>query len=198
MRIIGLTGGIGSGKSTVTGFLAEQGAVIVELDKLGHEVLERKEVRERLIEEFGKDILTGGGDIDRAGLGRLVFNNSELLARLNRITHPFIDDMVNEKIEEFRRNGVGVAVLAAAALLEAGRAWQADELWITVAPEEAVLKRLAGRTGYSGEESKARINSQMSNEERVKQADVVIDTDCTLDELKERVGMEWGKLLERL
>ncbi len=198
MKTIGLTGGIGSGKSTVAGFLAEQGAVIVELDKLGHEVLERKEVRERLVEEFGRDILTGGGDIDRAGLGRLVFNNSELLARLNRITHPFIDAMVNEKIEEFRRNGVKVAVLAAAALLEAGRAWQADELWITVAPEEAVLKRLSGRTGYSGEESKARINSQMPNEERVKQADVVIDTDCTLDELKARVAAEWQKLLERL
>ncbi|MBA7704297.1 Dephospho-CoA kinase [subsurface metagenome] len=101
-------------------------------------------------------------------------------------------------MEEYRREGVEVVVLEAAALLDAGRASQVDEIWVTVAPEAVVLKRLAERTGYSEEESKARIRSQMSGEERIRQADLVIDTDCSLDELKARVATEWQKLLKRL
>ncbi len=199
MKVIGLTGGIGSGKSTVAQFLAELGAVIVDMDRVGHKTLKSgSETRERIVSEFGKDILTDGGDIDRARLGRLVFNNPEALSRLNRIVHPVIDSIVNSKIKEYRREGVEVVVLEAAAMLEAGRASQVDEIWVTAAPEKAVLQRLAGRTGYSEEESKARISSQMSGEERVKQADVVIDTYCSLDELKARVVAEWQKLMTRL
>ncbi|MCK4273514.1 MAG: dephospho-CoA kinase, partial [Dehalococcoidales bacterium] len=119
-------------------------------------------------------------------------------SRLNRIVHPVIDSMVNSKIKEYRREGVAVVVLEAAAMLEADRASQVDELWVTVAPEATVLKRLAERVGYSEEESKARIHSQISSEERLKQADVVIDTDCTLDELETRVVVEWQKLMTRL
>jgi dephospho-CoA kinase len=197
MKIIGLAGGIGSGKSTVAKFLAERGAVIVDLDKLGHEALKQKEVREQLVKEFGKGILGSDGDIDRAAIGRLVFNSPEALARLNRIVHPVIDAMVERKISDYRRRGAGVVVLEAAAMVEAGRAWQVDELWVTVAPEEVVLKRLTEDKGYAETEAKARIRSQMPHEERVKQADVVIDTDCTLDELKARVAAEWERLLER-
>ena len=82
-------------------------------------------------------------------------------------------------------------------MLEAGRASQVDEIWITVAPESAVLQRLSGRSGYSEEESKARIHAQLSNEERIKHADVVIDTDCSLDELKARVVVLWHQLQAR-
>lgn len=199
MKVIGLTGGIGSGKSTVAQFLAELGAVIVDLDKVGHEVLKSEgAVRERIVSEFGKDILTVGGDIDRARLGKLVFNNPEALARLNKIVHPVIDNLVNIKIEEYRRVGVDVVVLEAAAMLEADRAPQVDELWVTVAPEATVLNRLVERPDLSEEESKARIRSQMSGEKRIRRADVVIDTDCTLDELKARVLVEWQKLLARI
>ncbi len=199
MKVIGLTGGIGSGKSTVAQFLEELGAVIVDLDKVGHEAIKPGgEAWERIVGEFGKDILTDGGDIDRARLGKLVFNNREALARLNRIVHPVIDTMVNAKIEEYRRVGVDVAVLEAAAMLEAGRASQVDELWVTVAPEATVMNRLVERPDLSEEESKARIRSQMSGEERIRRADVVIDTDCTLDELKNRVTKEWQKLLARI
>jgi len=198
MKVIGLTGGIGSGKSTVAHCLVELGVVIVDLDKVGHEALKQREVRERLVGEFGRDILTAGGDIDRTRLGRLVFNNPDSLARLNRIVHPVIDNMVKDKVEEYRREGVKAVVLEAAAMLEAGRSSQTDELWVTVAPEAVVLKRLAERKGYSGEESRARIDSQMSGEERVSQADIVIDTDCSLEELRAKVTAEWQKLLARL
>jgi dephospho-CoA kinase len=199
MKIIGLTGGIGSGKSTVVQFLAELGAVVIDVDKVGHEVLEPgSEAWQRVISEFGNDILTVSGEIDRAKLAKRVFNNHEDLMRLNRITHPIIDNMLKAKLEEYRRLGVSVVVMEAAALIESGRGSTVDEIWVVVAPESAVLQRLAGRTGYSENESKARIRAQMSAEERIRHADVVIDTDCSLDELKARVTVAWEKLQARL
>ena len=198
MRVIGLTGGIGSGKSTVARYLAGLGAVVIDLDKVGHEVLKSgSQAFNRVVSEFGKDILNASGEIDRARLGNLVFKNQKALLRLNRIMHPAIDEIVNKKIEKYRRRGVKVVVLEAAAMLEAGRAAQADEIWVTIAPETTVLHRLSERSGYSEKESRARIRSQLANEERIEQANVVIDTDCSLDELKARVEAEWRKLMER-
>jgi len=198
MRVIGLTGGIGSGKSTVAQFMAELGAVVLDLDKVGHEALEfGSEVRGRLVDEFGGEILREDGEIDRNRLGKLVFGNREALLRLNRILHPVIDDILLARLEGYRREGVDIVVLEAAAMLEAGKESQVDELWITVAPEDTVLKRLFGRDGFSEKESRARIESQMSNEELMKHADVVIDTDCSLGELSKRVAAEWRKLQDR-
>lgn len=199
MKVIGLTGGIGSGKSTVAQFLAELGATIIDLDKLGHEAIRAGgEAWERIVNEFGKDILTLNGDIDRTKLGRVVFQNKEALARLNRIVHPIIDVMLNARLEEYRRLGVEVVVLEAAVIIEAGRNIQVNELWVTTTPEPKVLDRLAERPDYSEESSRTRIRSQLTNEERIKHADVIIDTDCTLDELKAKVVIEWEKLSRRL
>jgi dephospho-CoA kinase len=199
MKVIGLTGGIGSGKSTVTQFLAELGAVIVDLDKVGHEALRKgSQAWEQAVSEFGKDILTAGGEIDRRKLGKIVFSNREALKRLNQIVHPAIDNIVKTKVEKYRRQGVKVVVLEAAAMLEAGKTKQVDELWVTIAPEVTVLKRVIEKGGLSKKETRARIKAQLSNEKRIRQADVVIDTDCTLDELKDRVATEWQKLQARL
>jgi len=198
MKIIGLTGGIGSGKSTVAGFMAELGAAVIELDKVGHEVLKSGgPAYKKAVSEFGKDILDSGGEIDRAKLGRLVFNSPEALARLNRITHPAIDKILKERLEGLRRRGVKVVVLEAAAILEAGKGSQAEELWVTTAPEKTVLKRLRERSGYSAAESRARLRSQMPDAERLRHADVVIDTGGRLDEVKGRVREEWGRLMGR-
>lgn len=198
MKVIGLTGGIGSGKSTVARYLTGLGAVVINLDKVGHEVLKSgSQAFKKVVSEFGKDILDAVGEIDRARLGNLVFKNRKALARLNQIVHPAIDNIVNQRIEEYRQKGVKVVVLEAAAMLEAGRAAQADEIWVTIAPEATVLNRLSERSGYSEGESRARIRSQLPNEERIKHADVVIDTDCSLDELKARVEREWERLMER-
>jgi dephospho-CoA kinase len=199
MKVIGLTGGIGSGKSTVAQFLEELGAVVLDLDKVGHEALKPGgEAWEWVVNTFGKDILTANDEIDRAKLGKIVFNNREALLRLNQIIHPIIDNMIEAKLEEYRRQGVNVVVMEAAAMLESGKTSQVEEIWTTVAPESVVLPRLAERTGYSEDESKARIRAQLSAEERLKHADVVIDTDCNLDELKARVLVEWHKLQARL
>lgn len=198
MKIIGLTGGIGSGKSTVAKYMAGLGAVVIDLDRVGHEVLmSGSQAFKKVVSEFGKDILEAGGEIDRARLGDLVFKNRRDLARLNRIVHPAIDNTIEKSIGEYRQKGEKVVVLEAAAMLEAGRAKQADEIWVTITPESTVLNRLSERSGYSEEESRARIRSQLSNVERIKHADVVIDTDCSLEELKARVEVEWRKLMER-
>jgi dephospho-CoA kinase len=199
MKIIGLIGGIGSGKSTVAGFLTELGAMVIDLDKIGHEALEPDGKAWRQVAgAFGKKILAPGGEIDRAKLGDIVFKDPKALLRLNSITHPVIDSIVAEKIEQSRRQVVKVLVMEAAVMLEAGKTLQAEELWVTVSSEDTVLSRLSKRSGYSEKESKTRISAQLSNEERVKQADVVIDTDCTLEELKSRVKVEWDKLLKRI
>ncbi|OGO07769.1 MAG: dephospho-CoA kinase [Chloroflexi bacterium RBG_13_57_8] len=198
MRVIGLTGGIGSGKSTVAGFLAELGAAVIDLDRVGHDVLKSSSAAfGQVVKEFGEEIMNKSGGIDRARLAEIVFKDPEALACLNRITHPAIDKVVDEKIGEYRRQGVKVVVLEAAAMLEAGKSGQADEIWVTTAPEATVLERIGKRSGYTEEESRARLRSQLSREERLKHADVVIDTDCSLDELKNKVKAEWRKLMSR-
>jgi dephospho-CoA kinase len=198
MKVIGLTGGIGTGKSTVARFLAGLGAVTMDLDKVGHEALRSGKARDRIVNEFGGDILGAGGEIDRSRLAGIVFNDRKSLQRLNNILHPVIDDMVDDRLAELKRQGADVVVLEAAAMLESGRTEQADEIWVTIAPVETALGRLGRRPGYSEEEMKTRIQSQLSNEERLKHADVVIDTDCSLDELKKRVKSEWQKLQARI
>jgi len=193
MKVIGLTGGIGSGKSTVSRFLVELGAVIIDADKLGHEALRNPEIRQEIIATFGETVLTPDGDVDRARLGEMVFGNAEALARLNQIVHPWILDVIRALLEEYRRRGV-VVVLEAPLLVETGATSLVDQVWVTVAPESTVLKRLKERSGLSEAETLARIRSQISSEERVKHANVIINNDGSLDELKAKVEELWRKL----
>ncbi|MGD9116544.1 MAG: dephospho-CoA kinase [Dehalococcoidia bacterium] len=198
MKVIGLTGGIASGKSTVAQFLKELGAVTIDADRVGHEIFRPESPAWReVVDAFGRDILDAGGEIDRRKLGRLVFGDAKKLARLNQITHPRIYAEVKARIEEYRRRGEKVAVLEAPLLLESdgpSLADDVDEIWVTVAPEATVLKRLKDKTGNTEAHSKARIRSQMPTEARLKRADVVIDTDCPLDELKAKITGLWKRL----
>jgi len=195
MKVIGLTGGIGSGKSTVSGFLAELGAVIIDADKVGREALKPStEVWREVVAAFGRQILTPGGNINRKKLGEIVFRNSESLSRLNQIMHPRMYDMVKAQLEGYRKQGAGVVVLEAPVLIEANWTSLVDEVWVTVATEPTVLRRLKENFGLSEPESLARIHSQLPSEERVKHTDVIIDTDCDLDELKAKVKELWQGL----
>jgi len=197
MKVIGLTGGIASGKSTVSRFLGELGAVVIDADRIGHEVLRSdREVKRELVAAFGQQILTPGGSVSRRRLGKLAFGSPEALARLNQIMHPRIAARAKARLERYRRDGVKV-VVEAALLLEAGWASLVDEVWVTVAAEATVLKRLKGRAGLSEPESRARLRAQLSVAEMVRQADVVIDTDCRLDELRARVVGLWEELNSR-
>lgn len=199
MKVIGLTGGIGSGKSTAAHFLAELGAEVIDLDKAGHEALKKGGlVYNQAVKEFGEGILDYDGEIDRTRLGRIVFKDREALERLNTIIHPAIDKVVENKVNESRRKGIKVVVLEAAAMLEAEKTWQVDEVWVTKSSKKTVLNRLKERSGYTEAEAKRRIKAQMTNAERIKQADIVINNDGTPEELKARIKAEWAKLLKRL
>ncbi|HUV44301.1 MAG TPA: dephospho-CoA kinase [Dehalococcoidales bacterium] len=195
MKVIGLTGGIGSGKSTVSRFLGEMGAVVLDADKVGHQAYQPgTETWKELVAAFGEDIVAPDSTIDRRKLGAIVFADPEALARLNRIMHPRMFDMMKARIEEYRGQGTEVVVLEAAILLEANWTPLVDEVWVTVASESIVVQRTRERTGLPEEQIKARIRSQLSNEERSQQAKVVITNNGDLEELRVKVEELWQEL----
>jgi len=199
MKIIGLTGGFGSGKSAVSQFLAELGAVVIDADKVGHEVFKPgTEAWQEVVGIFGQRIISIDGTIDRRKLGKVVFHNPDARARLNQIMHPRILERVKAMIEEYERGGTDIVVIEAPLLLEARWKSMISELWVTSAPQATVISRLREQKGIPESESLARIRTQLTDEERTSQADVVIYTDCTLDELKDRVVELWHELLSRI
>lgn len=199
MKIIGITGIIGSGKSTVAGFLQELGAEVIHADIIGHQVYEPGTPGwSRLIALFGDAILNASGHIDRQKLGHLVFQDAEARAKLNAVTHPLITGAVREQIAALRRHKTGVAVIEAALLIEAGWASEVDELWLTTAPREIIYKRLEKRSGMSHNEALARIKAQMPVSRQRRYATRVIDTDTTMDKLKSKVERAWRQATANL
>ena len=188
MLVIGLTGNFGTGKTTVSQILAELGAAMIDADKLGHELLQsRGQAYRDVVVAFGKDILTPDGEIDRDKLGQLVFTNTTALAQLNRIMHPRMYTIAQKSIDQYRKQGTRIAVLEAALLIEAGWTPLVDQVWVTTAPDGVIVNRLKKQRGLAEEEILARLHSQMPSQEKVKLADVAIDTDCPLGELKLKV-----------
>lgn len=188
MLVIGLTGGIGSGKTTVSGFLEELGAEVIDADKVGHVTyLPDMPAWRDLIDTWGEDLLQPNREIDRKKLGAIVFSDPANLEKLNSIVHPRMRDIMNDRIEAFRGEGKRVVVVDAAILIEAKWTSLVDEVWVTAAPEEVVVQRVMARNGWEEEQVRSRMASQMPAEERQSYADVVIDTDATLDEVRERV-----------
>lgn len=195
MLVIGLTGNIGTGKTEVAQTLAGLGAVVINADELGHELLQRHtQAYAKILATFGKSILKGDGEIDRKKLSQLVFKDQEALNKLNRIMHPRIYEMVIQKIDEYRRAGISVVVVEAALLIEAGWRPLLDQLWVTTAPKATVVRRLKSSRGIGEEEVVTRLRTQMPQEEKAGQADVVIDTDCSMDELRAKVTKQWKNL----
>jgi dephospho-CoA kinase len=196
MLVIGLTGNLGTGKTTVSQMLAKLGATIIDADKLGHELLQPgTETHGEILAAFGRSILKPNGEIDRNKLGKLVFADAKALNKLNQIIHPRISEMVKQKIEEYRKADIQIVVLEAALLIEAdGLKHLVDQVWATTAPEATIARRLKSERGLKEEQVLARLRTQMPQEEKAKQADVVIDTDCSLDELRTRVTELWHNL----
>ena len=195
MIVIGLTGGIASGKSTVAKMLAELGAVVIDADKVGHEAFRpHTEAWHKVVAAFGKDILGRNEEIDRSKLARLVFDDPKALKRLNSIMHPLMHEIVRQKIENLRREGARVVVLEATLLIEAKWTDLVDQVWVTITPEDAVKKRLVSQKGFTEEQAKARIKSQTPIAQRAKFADVVIRNDSDMDTLRKRVEELWRKL----
>ncbi len=194
MKIIGLTGGIGSGKSTVASLLAELSAGIIDADKIGYEVLDTSATaRKKVMAAFGRLIVNPDGSIDRKKLGGLVFADRKALNNLNRIMHPLIYRVVKTRLEQYREQGIRIAVIDAPLLIEASWATMVDIVCVVTASETNIFKRLE-KTGLSRDEIQARIRSQITSDERIKVADVVINNDGSLDELKLKVDRLWQEL----
>ena len=193
MYTIGLTGGIGTGKSVVAQVLAEQGAVLLNADLVGHEAyLPGAPAYEDIVAEFGRDVVAEDGTIDRKKLGPIVFSSPDKLARLNAITHPRMKEMMREKLAEAAREGGEVAVLEAALLFDAGWDDLTDEVWVTVVDGETAARRASERSGIPVEQVLERIQkAQMASDERIRRSDVVIDTSGTLEDTRRRTLEAW-------
>ncbi|OXB71287.1 UNVERIFIED_CONTAM: hypothetical protein H355_005758 [Colinus virginianus] len=176
--IIGLTGGSGSGKTSIAQRLGQMGAFVIDADALGHAAyLPGSAAHGRLVAVFGAEILNKDGTINRKVLGAKVFGNQEQLKSLTDIVWPEIARMVRERIGEAGAQGKAVVVLDAAVLLEAGWQDMVHEVWVTVIPEEEAVTRIVSRDGLSEEAARSRLRNQMSDGRRVQHAHVVL---CTL------------------
>ena len=192
MFVIGLTGGIGTGKSEAARYLVSLGADLIDADVVGHEAYRpHAEAWCRVVEAFGQGILGPENEIDRRALGAIVFSDSEQLARLNGIMHPLMAGMVQERIGAFREEGSGAVVVEAALLFEAGWDSLVQEVWVTDSPVDVVVERLAQRNRMSEEEARRRISSQMSREERLERADFVIDNSTDVESMRRAIDELW-------
>jgi dephospho-CoA kinase len=197
MLVIGLTGGIASGKSTAARVLQRLGAVVLSADEIGHELLQHDaETRRELVAAFGREILTPDEDIDRGKLADIVFADPQALAQLNRIMHPKMFLIAKDRIEELRRQGVEVVVLEVPLLIEANWTGLVDKIWVTSAPEATVIRRLCQDVGLTEEQARARIRSQMPIAEKAQYANVVIDTDRARAETESEIVRLWHRLIK--
>src|ERR1700692_3868984 len=196
---IGLTGGIGSGKSTAAKMLAEPGAPAIDADKVGHEIYQPGTPAYReLIEAFGDRILAPDRTIDRRKLGPIVFADPAALKQLNAIVHPKMFTRMGEMVAAMRRGGERrPIVVEAAILIEAN--WQPlfDEIWLVRAPREQVVTRIEIQRGLKPSESESRIRAQLSDEDRAKHATLVIENNGSIEELRDLLKTVWSEALKR-
>ena len=193
MFVIGLTGGIGTGKTHVSRLLEDFGATIVNADLLGHEVYApQSEGWRAVVDAFGDGIVADNGEIDRRALGGIVFSDPDALQRLNAIMHPRIYALAEQRLNSLAEQGIENAVLEAALLIEAKWTPLVDEVWVTVSPEADVIARLQRRNNMDEATARSRINSQMPQAERVEHADVVIENNTTPEDLSAAIQDLWN------
>ena len=199
MLTIGLTGGIGSGKSTVSKLLAELGAPIIDADQVGHAIYAPDgPAYPDMIAAFGEGILAPDRTIDRKKLGPIVFADTAALKRLNSIVHPKMFARMREMVDAMRTSGERKPiVIEAAILIEAN--WQPlfNEIWLVVASRERVIERVERDRGLKPEQTEARIKAQLSDDDRRKYATTVVTNNGTIDELRAKVGDLWQRALSR-
>jgi dephospho-CoA kinase len=196
LPVIGLTGGIGAGKSTVTQILEELGAAVIDADKVGHQIyLPDLPAWGEIVTTFGQQVLNTDRTINRQALGKIVFADPEALQMLNRIVHPKMFDRMAELIAELRaQGGIQAIVVEAAVLIEANWMPLVDQVWVVLASDTVVVDRLAKQRHLSPEQVRTRIAAQLSNEERLKHAHVVIRNDGSLEEVRAAVQQAWNQL----
>ena len=199
MLTIGLTGGIGSGKSTVAKILAEFGAPIIDADKVAHTTYAPGAASyAAVIAAFGAEIVAPDRTIDRKKLGAIVFGNPDRLNKLTSIVWPATFEAIRENLADLRACGTKTPVIVEAAILIEAN-WQplCDEIWLVRASRQAVIDRIERQRGLKPAETEARIRAQLSDDERARHASLVIDNDGSLDELREKLNRIWRDALRR-
>ena len=196
VTILGITGGIGSGKSTASQILGELGAFVIDADIVGHKIYQPDTPAWReIVDTFGVEVVASDRTIDRTKLGPVVFSAPEKLAALNKIMHGKIYAYIQGQIDYIRDHDPNrVIAVEAAILLEARWHSLVETLWVVVASEEVVINRLQTYKNMSEAQARARINAQMTNDERIAQADQVIWNNDGLPELRQAVEASWQRL----
>jgi dephospho-CoA kinase len=194
MKIISLTGGIGSGKSAVSRILQEMGAVIIDADKVAHAVIQPDTPGWReIVEVFGRDVLAADHCIDRKKLAARVFSDPQALAKLNQITHPKVNAAIRSAFEDERRKGTDVLVVEVQIIRGADWIPLTDEVWLVQAPHEVKLERLKQR-GLSPDEALRRMASQTPLDEKAYPRVVTIDNSGSLADLRRQLEKLWRSI----
>jgi dephospho-CoA kinase len=190
--VLGVTGNIASGKSTVSGILSELGATVIDSDLVYRELVgPGQPLLHELAERFGDDIIAADGSLDRPALGKIVFSDPEALADLDRLTHPAVIAEVDRRVEEIAQ---GVVVLDAVKLIESGHAERCDAVWVVITSPDEQVTRLMIRNKLSEDEARRRVEAQPPLESKLKRADLVIDNSGTVEQTREQVERAWHAL----
>ncbi|BAL81041.1 dephospho-CoA kinase [Caldisericum exile] len=196
MKVIGLTGNIASGKSSVSKILRDLGAKIIDMDSIAKEIQNTnyKGVVDKIRETFGVSVFQNGKQLDRRALGNIVFSDKKMLEKLNNIMIPVMTERLLEELEKAKNENVDVVVVDAAILIEANWDRFTDEVWVVYTPKELQVKRLIERENIDKELALERVNSQMRIEEKMKRANVIIDNSGDFEDLKQKVLELWRKM----
>lgn len=191
--ILGLTGLIGSGKTTIAKFFSEHGFIVIDADKAGHEALENDEfVKIEIINEFGDDILDELGNIDRQKLGGIVFGNRAMLEKLNNLVHPIIISSIKSSINNYKKNNKNNILIEAPLLIETDAKDLAEKIIVVKTLKENIIKRISAK--YTKEKIENIMKSQMPVEEKLKYADFVIDNNGSIEDARRQAEEIIGKL----
>ena len=192
--ILGLTGGIASGKSTVSAYLAQNGALIIDADLIARQVVaKRSSGLKQIVAKFGEEILTASGELDRKKLGKLVFSNKDLLKNLTDITGPLIRAEILREIEAAKKAQVKLVVLDIPLLFETGYQTLCDKVMVVTIPSKLQLERVMKRDNLSAAEARKRIANQLPASKRNELADVLIDNSKSVAETYQQV-LKWLKI----
>jgi len=193
--LIGITGNIGTGKSTVARMLASLGAEVIDADKVAHEVMRAGySAHAQIVETFGPQVLGPDGEVDRARLGSIVFANPGLLARLEAIVHPATLEAIVHRIAAISAD---VVVVEAIKLIESGMASGCDNVWVTTCRPRQQVYRIVGGRGLSRAEAWERVRAQPPQEHKIARADVVVDTSGSMSRTRAQVQAAWDRLISR-
>jgi dephospho-CoA kinase len=199
MKIIGLTGGIASGKSTVSRALQDLGAIVIDADEVAHTIIEPgKPAWEDIVEHFGSEVLNPDQTIDREKLGAIVFNDPERLQELNQITHPRVGEQFKQMIKNIKSQQADAVLFIEVPLLyETHMDRICDEVWVVWVDEETQIQRLMKRDGLSREDALKRIDAQMSLDEKARRADFVIDNRFSVEETIESATIYYNNIISK-